>query len=336
MRGDLFTSSLILGRRGAALAALCALLACGACVPTDDGSKNNDTITPIPRDMGEDQGASDMNPSADMRPTDMDAADMGGDQGGAGDMDPAADMAEDMGGSDMGPRVCMPNYDGKITRAEVPLRTGLYATYMAAADATVDLTGTVEGGERVWSLLGPYGGDHRTILEAREPGGQWFSEDFPDASYVARLGDSSELLGVFRLTDEALYLLGVVSPTEGFTETNVAYDPPVTVLSFPLEADKTWSDEASVSGTVQGVFSFYSEDYTSTVDAVGKLKTPFATFPVHRVRVELTRTVGFFTTKVITYAFVSECFGTVASVVSQDDEDELEFTSASEVRRLTP
>lgn len=153
MRGDLFTSSLILGRRGAALAALCALLACGACVPTDDGSKNNDTITPIPRDMGEDQGASDMNPSADMRPTDMDAADMGGDQGGAGDMDPAADMAEDMGGGDMGPRVCMPNYDGKITRAEVPLRTGLYATYMAAADATVDLTGTVEGGERVWSLL---------------------------------------------------------------------------------------------------------------------------------------------------------------------------------------
>jgi hypothetical protein len=36
------------------------------------------------------------------------------------------------------------------------------------------------------------------------------------------------------------------------------------------------------------------------------------------------------------YVFVTECFGSVATVVSQPNETEIEFEDAAEVRRLSP
>jgi hypothetical protein len=44
---------------------------------------------------------------------------------------------------------------------------------------------------------------------------------------------------------------------------------------------------------------------------------------------------GFSTTTQITYSFVSECFGTVATIRSEENESDAEFTEAAEVRRLT-
>ena len=38
----------------------------------------------------------------------------------------------------------------------------------------------------------------------------------------------------------------------------------------------------------------------------------------------------------LTVAFVGECIGTVATIVSQDNESDVEFDTASEVRRLAP
>ena len=76
--------------------------------------------------------------------------------------------------------------------------------------------------------------------------------------------------------------------------------------------------------------------YTSAVDAQGQLTTPFSTFDVMRVQVLLERTIGLLTTQLRTFAFVTECFGTVASVTSQDNEAGTEFTEVSELRRLTP
>ncbi|MEZ4314015.1 MAG: hypothetical protein R3F14_38830, partial [Polyangiaceae bacterium] len=84
-----------------------------------------------------------------------------------------------------------------------------------------------------------------------------------------------------------------------------------------------------------GVFASYTETYTSKVDAHGKAMTPYADFPVLRVGTDLTRVgVGIYLTT-RTYAFVTECFGNVATVVSQYNETGEEFTSTSEVRRLS-
>jgi hypothetical protein len=59
-------------------------------------------------------------------------------------------------------------------------------------------------------------------------------------------------------------------------------------------------------------------------------------FPVQRVRTDLTRTVGALVTTLHTYIFVTECFGTVASITSQNYEPMDEFTTAAEVTRLAP
>ncbi len=231
---------------------------------------------------------------------------------------------------------CQPNFDGRIDRSEVTLRSGLSAKFMVGLDATVDLEGTEANGARAWDLAGDLEGDSLELIELRDPNDFWFGATFPTATYVAKLSAREDLLGVFQATDDALLLLGVASPDEGFFETELEYDPPVEVLKFPLSADSQWSGEHEVSGLAQGTPVFYTEDYSSEVWAEGSLEIPFGSFEVQSVRVELTRTIGLLETSIRTYAFVSECFGTVATVTSQDDEPEIFFTEAAEARRLAP
>ena len=237
---------------------------------------------------------------------------------------------------DGGGRVCSPDRDGTIARAEVPLSAGLHATFRVAEDAPVDLVGTSSGGTRRWDLSGALGGDSDTRIDLVPVTGAWYAPDFPGASYAARLSASEDLLGVFEITSDALLLRGVVSPDDGLSRTRLTYDPPVPVLRFPLREGDSWSATSSVTGLALGVASFYSETYASQVDAAGELATPFGSFPVLRVRTVLDRTVGVVTTRTRTFAFVSECFGTVATVTSDPGETAVEFTRASELRRLAP
>jgi hypothetical protein len=253
-------------------------------------------------------------------------------QGGAGGTGAATSSGA---GGESG--VCAPNDDGVITREESPLAAGFHAKYEVALDALIDTAGTpAEGGGRTWDLTGALPGDHAVLAETQAIDDLWFAPTFPSATYATRLSDEEVLLGVFQITQTELLLLGVVSPDDGLDKTELVYDPPVKVLSFPLHEGDTFTTNATVTGYAQGIFSAFFEDYVSTVDAHGTMKTPFADFGVLRVRVELTRTVGVLVTKSRSYAFVAECFGTVASVRSQDGEASVEFTDAAEVRRLTP
>ena len=84
-----------------------------------------------------------------------------------------------------------------------------------------------------------------------------------------------------------------------------------------------------------GVVSVYFEDYESEVDAGGDIETPFGSFEVLRVSTELTRTVGVAVVTSRTQLYVSECFGTVTSVTSEDYESDIDFEDAAEVRRLS-
>jgi hypothetical protein len=174
------------------------------------------------------------------------------------------------------------------------------------------------------------------VVETLALSGQWFGNDFPGATYTARLSDSSDLLGVFTLSQTALTLDGVVSPASGTGQTELKYAPAVTVVAFPVQAGSTWTTASTVTGTAQGLPAAYYETYQTTVDAHGTLKTPYATFPVLRVNTLLTRVVGGVPTDIRTFGFLTDCFGTVATIVSNTDETVTEFTSASEVTRLTP
>ena len=254
----------------------------------------------------------------------------GGGQGGSG-----ATGGGGQGGSGGSP-FCQPNEDGTLTAAELPFAAGLSATYRVAANATFDTTGQMEAGARTWDLTPMFSGDHSVLVETAAPTGAWWANDFAGATYATRLSDSADLLGVFEVKADGLFLLGVVSPEDGFTATNLEYEPPVKVLAFPMKEGDTWETTSTVSGLASGVAAFYYETYESTVDASGVAKTPYADFPVLRVGTDLTRTLGALVTTTRTYSFATECFGTVATVVSQTNELDAEFTDVSELRRLTP
>ena len=247
------------------------------------------------------------------------------------------DAASSAAGDGAATGACAPNHDGVIDRAEVPLAAGLRATFRTARDVDVDTAGKkMTDGTRRWDWSGALAGDHDLLIETIDPAGQWFSADFAGATYVARLSDSSDLLGVFQLDASSLSLRGVVSPTSGVSQTKVTDAPAVASLAFPLQAGKSWTSHATVSGQASGVYAYYTEDYASSVDATGELATPLGSFQVLRVATTLTRTVGGFPTTTRSFAFVSECYGVVAHVVSNDNETQAEFTHAAEIQRIAP
>ena len=160
---------------------------------------------------------------------------------------------------------------------------------------------------------------------------------FPTATYAVTLAQGSDLLGVFAVDANAVTLLGVVSPDAGTFRTELKYDPPAKILALPFGAGTTWLTTSTISGTAQGAITAYTEKYDSRVDQVGTMKTPYGDFPVVRVATDLTRTAGLATllTK-RTFAWSAECFGSVATVSSQDFETSAEFNDPAEVRRLAP
>lgn len=270
-------------------------------------------------------------------PRDAGASDVPLDETDAPTSDAPIEMA-DAGDLDAGGRVCSGNHDGIVSRDEVPLRAGLRATFRIAEDATVSTAGTSSGGVRTWDYTGSYPGDADVLVELQAPGANWWAAEFPTATHAARLAQSSTNVGVFQITDDALLLLGVASPEPGtFTQTLLTYEPPVTVLAFPLENGDTFSTTSTVSGQAVGVAVFYTETYSSVVDAAGMLRTPFGNIDALRVRTEMTRTSGLATlTSQRQFTFVGECFGIAAVITSGAFETEVEFTNASEIRRLAP
>ncbi len=257
--------------------------------------------------------------------------------GTTAESDDGSGSADDSTTTSVGEADCMPpNGDGIIERDELFFEPGLQVNYLAAQAVTFDTAGATIDGETVWDMSVEFPGDQTSSGEFLSIEGQWFEPSFPGATYATRLTDGDDLLGVFEATQSALTLRGVVSPVGGAQRTELVYDPPVTVLSFPLVQGKTWESDANVTGVALGIPTFYSESYENRIDASGTLRTSFGDYAVLRVGVVLTRTFGIVPTVVRTFAFVSECVGTVGSVRSNDNEDAPEFTQVAEVRRIDP
>ena len=265
-----------------------------------------------------------------------------GSDGGGTDAPSSSDALGDAPGdvlqsSDAPVTGCVPNNDGTILASEVPLKAGLHANFRVATNVTVDTAGQTQGnGARAWDLSGALSGDQDMAIDTVAIGGAWYAASFPSASYAARMSIQTNLLGVFRTSGSALLLDGIVSPTSAAPQTNVSYQPEVEALAFPLTMNASWSTTSTVQGTASGVPVVYTEAYSSQVDAHGTMKTPFGTFDVLRARTTMTRTVGLTVTIIRSFAFVTECFGTIATITSQADETKVEFTSAAEVQRLAP
>ena len=251
------------------------------------------------------------------------------DDGGVGDDALPPDMASEL---------CTPNHDESIVLAELPLRAGKMANFRVATDAAFDTAGTAAGGgAKRWDLSGALANDADTAIMLASSAGAYWAADFPAATYAAPLSAESDLLGVFNVDATAVTLLGVVSPTAGTFGTNITYDPPAIILKLPLTPNAQWSSSSTVSGTLNGGFVNYTENYESIVDSVGTMKTPYGDFPVMRVATDMEQL------QVITpfggkrsFSWLAECFGSVANATSQDFESSSEFDDPAEVRRLAP
>ena len=251
-----------------------------------------------------------------------------GDDGGPLGSDAAA-------GSDASSGACTPDHDGHITAAELPLIAGRMANFRVttSTSATIDTAGmTGSGGAHTWDLSGQLTGDADVAVALASPAGAYWAADFPTATYATTLASGSDLLGVFTVSATSVELLGIVSPASG-GGTKLTYDPPAKILALPFAAGDTWTSTSTVSGTAQNIITAYSEKYDSRVDDVGTMTTPYGAFPVLRVVTNLTR-ANIATN--VTFAWVAECFGTVATIRSQDYATGTELTSAAEVRRLAP
>ncbi len=261
----------------------------------------------------------------------------GGGEAGSGGSGAGGSGAGASGG---GSGLCSPNADGTVARDEVPLGPGLDAKFKVASDVTLSSAGELIAGVRTWDFTASFPTDATELLETLPLSGTWYEAEFPGASYAARLSSDSDLLGIFEITSDALLLRGVVSPT-GPTDpaplTQLEYDPPAAFLSFPLSEGASWSTTSTVTGFASGVVAAYTETYASEVDASGSVLTPFSTFDALRVRIELTRSSGGVPILTQTsFAFVAECFGTVATLRSNPGETAAEFSDVAELQRLSP
>jgi hypothetical protein len=231
---------------------------------------------------------------------------------------------------------CLPNHDGTIARMEVPLGPGFHATFKVASDVTFASAPVMDGGTPTWDFTKQLSGDHNVLAETMPLAGKWFENDFTGATYVTKLSDDSPLLGIFKVDADGLYLMGVADPMDSLYATKLSYSPPARLLKFPLTAGDTWSTTSTVSGLYNGAVWVQYETYDSSADVRGLAKTPFSEFDVIRVKTTLRRTVGLVVTTTRSQAFVTECFGTIATLSSQLNELSSEFSDQAEVRRLSP
>ncbi len=246
-------------------------------------------------------------------------------------------------GGNSTPLSCVPNLDGQIDANEMAPSFDAAENFLvspANQQRSVDLVGRIDSqGHRVWDWSAPDSTDEVASLSASPIAGKWYASSFPTDAFVVPIDAAKTTDGIYLHTDSALSLLGVASaeqhPAGG--ETLMVYDAPVELYRFPLEPGAQWVSVGTVrNGLFRGLPYAGRDTYEVSVDASGDLVLPQLEFTqAMRVRMHVTLepSVG----SPVSYwqvSFVSECFGEVARATSLDGEEQENFTTAAEVRRL--
>lgn len=238
---------------------------------------------------------------------------------------------------------CMPNLDERIEADELQAAIGIPVSYRitpAGATTAVDLRGLVDNsGVRVWDFSFDDGRDQNLEVVAQEVSQAWYSSHFPDGEFSTLLDPDLNLDGIYSHDQRGLHFHGYASREESpsIGQTLVRYDEAVTLYPFPLQVGDQWTSSGRVrNATVQGLPYAGEDTYTSKVSASGELWLPDLRFEqVLRIDTEVTinPSVGAPITRRQT-SFFFECFGEVARVTSAPGEEQENFTSAVELRRL--
>jgi hypothetical protein len=238
-------------------------------------------------------------------------------------------------GHDLAP-LCSGNNDGMIERTELQFPLGLTVNYLVnppGTTVTVDPDGQMEPDGRHWDLTSSQGS--ALPLSLSPVAGQWFAPSFPGATYYTVSDIGSGTLGIFKVTDDALQILGFASPEPN--KTLLVYSTPIDSLRFPIRlGDGYVSTGTIVNGTLNGMPFASTDTYRVSVDALGTAVLPFLTFQnTLRVHVELSQALpGGVAITHIQYLFFHECYGELGRMVSNPGETNTSFNTAAEFRRL--
>ncbi len=238
---------------------------------------------------------------------------------------------------------CVPELNGRIDADQLQASIGTPVGYRispAGEERAVDLRGQMDGdGVRIWDWSTAHATDQRLEIEASEITGKWYASEFPGGEFSTLLNPDLGWDGIYSHDQEGLHFHGYASITENPSagKTLVKYDEPVTLYRFPLEVGREWSSHGVVrNATIQGIPYAGEDTYETNVDAGGELWLPDLLFTdVLRVNTQVTidPSIGAASTH-RQVSFFFECFGEVARVMSQQGEEEEEFTTAVEMRRL--
>jgi len=244
---------------------------------------------------------------------------------------------------ELAPLACVPNLDGRIDANELQAAFNVPVSYLVSPsgeERAVDFTGqpNPDGTFSVtWDA--DYATDRVSRITAQPLGDQWFASLFPGGEFVAPFDAGATTLSVYAHSDSALLLLGVASaveePPQG--KTLLVYTTPITLYQFPIAPGASWVSTGEVkNGFVRGLLYAGKDTYETKVDGMGKLALPDLTFAQAlrvKTRVVLQPAAG---AAVITRqtSFLFECFGEVARATSRNGEEDENFKTAAEVRRL--
>ena len=233
---------------------------------------------------------------------------------------------------------CVPDLDGVLTAAELPVVLDQPLAFRVGTDVTVDVAGRGTGADRQWDWSDDNVGDARVDQVAVALDDQWYAGSFPGGRFVVAVDDATD--GVYAKDDRGLYLLGLASHAESPAsgKTLLPYAAPVAVLRLPLAVGDHWTETATITGgTLRGLPYNGTDTYAVAADAGGELHLPYVRFTAAmRVRVTLTSTpaVGGASVVVRQAQFFSECFGEIARATSRPGEPADDFTTAATLRRL--
>ena len=228
---------------------------------------------------------------------------------------------------------CVPNRDGQITAAELPIALGATVAYYTGTNRAVDLAGK----NGIWSFSEERADDATVTLGPVALESQWYASQFPTGEFAVDGGGGLD--GIYHQDDRALWLDGTASQDPAAaTRTLIRYADPITVLRFPITDGQTFTVIGSIDGTISGLPFIGSDTLEIEVSGSGRLDVPYVQFsPVLRVRTHVTRKAnagGAPAVQKRTTLFLFECFGEVTRAESKQDEPSPDFTTAAVLRRF--
>ena len=238
---------------------------------------------------------------------------------------------------------CLPDLDGVIEAHELPVALELSVEFFVSASGSnpsVDVAGTVAGGQRLWDMKGEDASDETIAFQAAHLSGAWYASSFPGGHFALATERDGAIDAIYRKDDTGLWLLGLASHDESPAggQTLLPYGNPVALFRFPMAPGDSFTESGTiVGGTLDGLPYNGTDTYEVEVDGAGRLDLPYVSFTQAmrvRTRVVVAPAAGGVTTSRRQVSFIFECFGEVARVTSRPEEANRDFTTAAELRRF--